>query len=118
MVSLPQVLAANVQIPSSLPKHLVVIFAGATSGISEATLNTLAKYATEPRIYILARSQSSAERIIASCRQINPSGSYIFMRVDLRSVKQTNLACEYVRKREEHVNLIKLSAGQIAFGRT
>ncbi|KAH8702911.1 hypothetical protein GQ44DRAFT_717186 [Phaeosphaeriaceae sp. PMI808] len=117
MVSLEAVLASNAQIPTSLPKNLVAIFAGATSGIGEITLKTLAKYTVEPRIYLLARNQASAERVIAECRQINSRGDYIFVRVDLSSIKETDHACEQIQSAERSVNLVFLSAGELRFDR-
>ena len=96
---------------------MVTVFAGATSGIGEATLKTFVKYAVEPRIYLFARKQAAAERLIAECRQINPRGEYIFIYADLMSIKETDRACEQVKKKEKLVNLVVLSAGQLIFDR-
>jgi NADP-dependent 3-hydroxy acid dehydrogenase YdfG len=117
MVSLPDVLASNAEISSTLPKRLVAVFAGATSGIGEATLKALVKYIVEPRIYLLARNPVSAERVIAECRQLNPGAEYEFIKVDLSSIKETDLACGEVKRREELVNLVVLSAGELRFDR-
>lgn len=118
MVSLPIVLASNAQIPSTLPEGLVAVFAGATSGIGEATLKTLVKYAVKPRIYLFARTPASAERVIAECRQSNPSAELEFIKVDLSSIKETDEACEVVKKKEKMVNLVVLSAGELKLDRT
>jgi NADP-dependent 3-hydroxy acid dehydrogenase YdfG len=111
MVTFSDVLTSNALIPSALPKQLVAVFAGATSGIGEATLKSLIKYAVEPRIYLIARNQISAERVIAECRYINPEGEYMFVRADLSSIRETDEACEHIKSREKLVNLIFLSAG-------
>lgn len=118
MVSLDQVLASNMQISTHLPKRVVAVFAGATSGIGEATLLAFVKYAFEPHIYLFARNMSSAERVIAQCRQLNAGGVYNFVKVDLSSVKETDAACEDVKKKEQVVNLVVLSAGEITFDTT
>jgi NADP-dependent 3-hydroxy acid dehydrogenase YdfG len=112
MVILSQVIVSNLHIPSSLPKQLVAVFAGAKSDIGEATLKALVKYAVEPRIYLFARNQTSAERVIAECRQINPEGNYILVQVDLSLIKETDVACEVVKNNEKLVNLVVLSAGE------
>jgi NADP-dependent 3-hydroxy acid dehydrogenase YdfG len=117
MVSLPDVLASNAQISSILPKRLVAVFAGATSGIGEATLKGLVKYAVEPRIYLFARNPASAERVLAECRQLNSSAEYEFIKVDLSSIKETDAACEEIKRREELVNLVVLSAGELRLDR-
>ena len=117
MVSLDDVLASNAQIPRVLPRGLVAIFAGATSGIGEATLAAFVKYAIEPKVYLFARNPASAERVIAKCRQLNPQGKYQFVQVELSSVQQTDGACEAVRKKEKLVNLVMLSAIEPSFDR-
>lgn len=113
MVAYSTVLASNAQIAEHVSKPFVAIFAGATSGIGEATLFTLIKYVPEPRVYLFARNETSAERVIANCRQINPKGQYIFVKADLSSIKETDQACDYVKKHEKSVNLAFLSAGEI-----
>src|SRR5690349_12518556 len=117
MVSLDDVLVSNAQIPHVLPKRLVAVFAGVTSGIGEATLKALVKYAVEPKIYLFARNSASAERVIAECRQLNPEGDYEFVKVDLSSMQQTDDACEAVKRREKLLNLVVLSAMEITFDR-
>ncbi|KAF1847629.1 uncharacterized protein K460DRAFT_414341 [Cucurbitaria berberidis CBS 394.84] len=117
MVSLTDVRKSNAQIPTALPKQLVAVFAGATSGIGESTLKTFVSYAVEPRIYLFARTPASAERVIAECRQLNPQGEYIFVKVDLGLIKETDRACEEVQNKEKLVNLVVLSAGELSFDR-
>ncbi|KAH7076236.1 hypothetical protein FB567DRAFT_535785, partial [Paraphoma chrysanthemicola] len=118
MVSLKEVIASNAQIPTTLPKRLVAIFAGATTGIGESTLKTFVKYAVEPRIYLFARNPDSAARVIAACRQINPQGEYEFVKVDLSLIRETDAACDHVKSKEKLVNLLFLSAGEVSFNRT
>jgi NADP-dependent 3-hydroxy acid dehydrogenase YdfG len=118
MVNFSDVLASNARIPSALPKRFVAVFAGATSGIGEATLKSLLKYAVEPRIYLIARNQTSAERVIAECQQLNPRGEYIFVQADLSSIRETDRACEHIKSREKLVNLVFLSAGQFDLDKT
>ena len=114
MVSLIDVVASNAQIPTALPKHLVAVFAGATSGIGEITLKTFVKYAVEPRIYLLARNPESAHRVIAECRQLNPQAQYEFIKVDLSSINATDRACQEVKSKEKVINLAMLSAGELS----
>jgi NADP-dependent 3-hydroxy acid dehydrogenase YdfG len=116
MVALSDVNSSNARITSTLPKHLVAVFAGATTGIGEATLKKLIKYAVEPRVYLFARNPASAARVIAECRQISPHGVFTFIKVDLSLIKETDRACEEVKRKEKTVNLIVLSAGLVSFG--
>jgi NADP-dependent 3-hydroxy acid dehydrogenase YdfG len=118
MVILSQVIASNLRITSILPKQIVAVFAGATSGIGEATLKSFVKYAVQPRIYLFARNQTSAERVIADCRRVNPDGEYIFVQVDLSLIKETDFACGEVKRKEKLVNLVVLTAGEFNLERS
>ncbi|KAF2027969.1 hypothetical protein EK21DRAFT_70762 [Setomelanomma holmii] len=118
MVSLEEVVASNSQIATKLPQGSVAVFAGATTGIGEITLKTFVRYAVQPRIYLLARNPASAARVIAECRQINSRGEYDFVKVDLSLIKETDAACAYVTSKENLINIVVLSAGEIKFGKT
>ena len=118
MVSITQVLESNAQIPKRLPPRLVAVFAGATTGIGEATLKAFVKYAVEPRIYLFARSTASAERVAAACKTLNPSAEFDIVKVDLSSVRETDQACAQLKAKEKAVNLVFLSAGEVRLDRS
>ncbi|KAG4440942.1 hypothetical protein IFR05_003571 [Cadophora sp. M221] len=111
MVSLADIQASNSQISTVLPPVLVAIFIGGTSGIGKITLKKFAKYSLQPRAYIVGRSQSAAERIIAECRMLNPEGEYIFIKADVSLMKVVDEVCETIKAQEKFVNLLFLSAG-------
>ncbi|KAL2068063.1 hypothetical protein VTL71DRAFT_16161 [Oculimacula yallundae] len=111
MVLLSDIQASNSQISTLLPPGLVAIFVGGTSGIGEITLKKFAKHTLQPRIYIIGRSTSAAERIIAECRIRNPEGEYIFMRSDVSLMKNVDEVCNTIKAKEKTVNLLFLSAG-------
>jgi NADP-dependent 3-hydroxy acid dehydrogenase YdfG len=111
MVLIELVNASNEAIPTSLPTGLVAVFAGGTSGIGEATLRLFAKLAVNPRVYIIGRSRSAAENIIADCRQSNPGGEFVFIQKDLDLLKNTNEAVKEIKAKEKKINILFLSAG-------
>ncbi|PVH81641.1 hypothetical protein DL98DRAFT_623718 [Cadophora sp. DSE1049] len=111
MVFLTDVQASNTQISTSLPSGLVAVFVGGTSGIGEITLKKFAKYTRQPRAYIVGRSQSAAERIIAECRTLNPDGAYIFIKADVSLMKNVDKVCDEIKAKEKVVNLLFMSAG-------
>ncbi|KAF2420754.1 NAD(P)-binding protein [Tothia fuscella] len=118
MVSLSLIKKSNATIPDHLPPSLVAIFVGGTSGIGEATLKLFTKSTSKPHIYIIGRSLSSAERIIAECRTLNPSGNYEFCQKDMTSMGDTRRLCDEIRSKEKVVNLLILSAGDPDLSRT
>ncbi|CZS93630.1 uncharacterized protein RAG0_03820 [Rhynchosporium agropyri] len=110
-VNLSTILASNQRISSALPAGLVAIFVGGTSGIGEITVKKFARYTLRPRAYIIGRSQSAAERIIAECRILNPEGEYTFIAADISLIKNVDEVCDNIKREEKFVNLLFLSAG-------
>jgi NADP-dependent 3-hydroxy acid dehydrogenase YdfG len=110
MVSLASITESNSRI-STLPPGLVAIFIGATAGIGEITLKKFAQHARQPRAYVVGRSQSAADRIIDSCREINPEGEYVFIKADVSLIINVDEVCEVIKAREKTINILFLSAG-------
>src|ERR1700742_1329233 len=106
MVAVERVKESNAAIPSALPPGLVAVFTGGTNGIGEATLRLFAKLAVRPRVYIIGRSQSSAENIIADCRVLNPDGEFTFIQKALDLLKNTNEAIEVIKAKEKKINIL------------
>jgi NADP-dependent 3-hydroxy acid dehydrogenase YdfG len=113
MVSLELIRASNSQIATSLPAGLVAVFAGATSGIGEATLKQFAQQTQQPRIYFLGRRESEGNRIKAELKHLNPAGEYHFIKNDASLLKNVDDACRYLRGRESAINLLFLSCGTL-----
>jgi NADP-dependent 3-hydroxy acid dehydrogenase YdfG len=113
MVSLKDVQLSNSRIAADLPPHLVAVFVGATSGIGEASLKKFAKYANQPRIYFVGRSQESAGRISAECKTLNSKGEYIFIQADVSLIHTVDKVCEEIKSKEEAINLLFISSGSL-----
>ncbi|KAI0432562.1 NAD(P)-binding protein [Xylaria sp. FL1042] len=111
MVSLSSVTESNSRISSTLPSGLVALFVGATSGIGEATLKQFARHVKNPRAYLVGRSQEAAERIMAECRALNPTGQYIFRKADVSLIRVVDEVCEEIKAREQSINILFLSCG-------
>lgn len=116
MVSLEDIRSSNSNIATALPPGLVAIFAGATSGIGEASLKQFAKNAVRPRIYFIGRSAQSGSRICAKLQELNPQGEYIYKSVDVSLLRSVDDACREIREKEVAVNLLFLSTGTMLSG--
>jgi NADP-dependent 3-hydroxy acid dehydrogenase YdfG len=101
MVSLTAVQASNACIPTTLPSGLVAVFVGATSGIGEYTLKELARFARQPRIYNIGRSQQASDRIAVECKKL---------------IRTVDAVCEQIQAKEKVVNILFLSAGTLVSG--
>jgi NADP-dependent 3-hydroxy acid dehydrogenase YdfG len=110
MVLLTSVTDSNAQL-STLPSGLVAVFIGATAGIGEITLKKFAQHARKPRAYLIGRSQSAADRIIASCRQLNGEGEYIFIKADVSLMENVDEVCEVIKRKEKSINILFMTAG-------
>ncbi|KAI0145166.1 putative short-chain dehydrogenases/reductase [Xylariaceae sp. FL1272] len=115
MVSLADVIASNQRIASTLPKGLVAVFVGGTSGVGEYTLKAFIRYADQPRVYIVGRSQESADRIINECRTLSPKGQFEFIKADVSALKNVDEVCREIKTKESSINILFQSQGTMAF---
>lgn len=106
--------ASNALIATTFPTPLVALFVGATSGIGEATMKAFAQHARSPKVYFVGRSQSAADRIVADCTALNPSGEYIFIQADVSWIKVVDQVCDEIKARETRLDLLFLSQGVIS----
>lgn len=113
MSTLAQVHASNAQIATSLPQSLTGVFIGGTSGIGEAALKEWVTHVKRARCYLVGRSQQSAKRIIVECEAINPDANIIFIAADLCLIKEADRVCDEIRKSENEINLLFMSAGAV-----
>ncbi len=115
MVALDQVIGSNKRIKSTFPNGLIAVFVGGSSGIGEYTVKKLVKYAPNPRIYIVGRSQQAAHRIIQECKDIN-SGAYVeFIKADISLIQVVDNVCQQIKRKETSINLLFESQGSTGF---
>ncbi|KAF4967630.1 hypothetical protein FSARC_4825 [Fusarium sarcochroum] len=116
MVSIQTVKQSNAGI-ASLPKGLVALFIGATSGIGQSALQQFAQQAPAPRIYTVARPQTapSHENLLAELRQSNPDGNYNLITADVSLISEVGKAVKAVKQAETKVDILFLSAGFMPF---
>ncbi|KFZ20118.1 hypothetical protein V502_03348 [Pseudogymnoascus sp. VKM F-4520 (FW-2644)] len=110
-VSLSEVRASNSLVASTLPPGLVAVFAGATSGIAEATLKQFAKHTVRPRIYYIGEFEEASNRVAKDLKRINREGEYIFVKADLITIKTVDEVCKYIKNKEDTLNLLFLTMG-------
>jgi NAD(P)-dependent dehydrogenase (short-subunit alcohol dehydrogenase family) len=118
MVSLSQIQASNTSILSTFPIRLVALFVGGTSGIGETTLKKFAQYSHQPRAYFVGRSHAAAERIVAECKALNPSGEYIFVQADVSLIRVVDTVCDEIKAKEDIINLLFMSQGVMSMDRS
>lgn len=116
MVSFPSVQASNSRVSSTLPAHLVAVFVGATSGIGEYSVKAFAKDARQPRIYIIGRSEESADRIKVECKALNAEGEYHFIKADTSLIQNVDDVCWQIQNKEKAINLLFQTQGTLLFG--
>ncbi|KAK9452816.1 short-chain dehydrogenase reductase SDR [Dipodascopsis uninucleata] len=118
MVSIDLIRQSNAHISTTFPAGLVALFVGATSGIGEHSLKAFAKYFNKPRVYFIGRSQEAGNRIVSECKAINSAGEYIFIKCDITSLKRIDKVCQDIKNKETTLNLLFISAGTLANGKT
>lgn len=115
MVTLSQVIASNKAIASSFPDGLVAVFVGGTSGVGEYTAKAFAKYVSKPRIYIVGRSKTAADSIIAECQRMNNKGKFEFIQADVSLLHAIDDVCRHIESKEKAINLLFQSQGSMGF---
>jgi NAD(P)-dependent dehydrogenase (short-subunit alcohol dehydrogenase family) len=115
MVALQDVVSSNERIRSALPKGMVAVFVGGTSGVGEYTVKAFAKYAAAPRVYIVGRSQDAADRIMSECEEINADGEYQFIKADISLLKTVDDVCREICSKEMAIHLLFQSQGSMAY---
>lgn len=117
MVALEQIRSSNSHIATALGPGLVAVFAGATSGIGEASLKQFAKHAVRPKVYFLGRSKESGERLSAELKKLNPEGQYVYISVDVSLLRSVDDVCREIKAKESAINLLFLSTGTMISGK-
>lgn len=114
MADLQAVQEANTRI-RDLPKGLVAVCLGATSGIGRSALKEFVRYANSPRVYLVGRKSADGDVLVRELEQINTDAVYEFIEKDVSLVADTTAVAEQVKSKESHVDLLFLSAGFLSF---
>jgi short chain dehydrogenase len=114
MVAIQAIRKSNARI-AELPEGLVALFLGATSGIGQSTLIQFAKYAVQPRIYIVARRASATRELLEELHKENLEGTYTVIEKDVSLICETSDVVEFVKTRETKLDLLFESVGFISF---
>jgi NAD(P)-dependent dehydrogenase (short-subunit alcohol dehydrogenase family) len=116
MVSLEIIESSNDRIRSTLQAGLVAVFVGGTNGVGETTVRQFAKYAAQPRVYIVGRSQEAGDRVTAECGALNPEGTFAFLKRETSLMRNVDEICNELASKEEVINLLFLTVGTLQAG--
>jgi short-subunit dehydrogenase len=100
------------------PPDPVIVISGGTSGIGAASAKAFAKSTVRPRLYIIGRSQETADAVLGECRSLNPEGKFEFIKTDLSLIKNVDEISEKIKKLEPKINVLVLSAGEADLSRS
>lgn len=116
MVSLQTVQQSNALL-STLPKGLVALFIGATSGIGQSALQQLAQHASAAHIYSVARPATVPphESFLASLRLSHPNSTYDLVEADVSLVSEIDKIVKVIKQKEIKLDILFMSAGFMAF---
>jgi hypothetical protein len=98
----------------SLLTSLTCLFSvGATSGIGEYTAKAFVKNTVSPKVYIVGRNASAADRIISECKTLNADSNVEFLKGDVSELKEVDRICAEIKKKEAKLNLIVQTQGNL-----
>ncbi|KAH7213284.1 uncharacterized protein BKA55DRAFT_744128 [Fusarium redolens] len=98
------------------PKSFVAVFVGATRGIGLSTLKVLTRTLPNPRIYVIGRSKARFASELAVLTEYNPNATIQFVETEVSLIKAVDDACDRIMGLENHVDLLFMSPGSLAFG--
>ena len=127
MVAIEEVRATNARFFQQRP--LVAVLIGATSGIGEYAIRTLAgTYSTQKsslRLYVVGRNNTAADRIGSYCSRVCPTAAFTFIKADdLASLGEVDRICVEILKLEQQqhknnmprIDLLLMTQGRVVFG--
>lgn len=114
MVKLSEIQAANAALKSTRPLTAVVV--GGTNGIGRGFLDQLASNTTNPKVYIVGRSEAVLTQIQSELSKINRTGTYIPIQADdLTLLSNVEKATQKILSQEKQVDILFMSAGFLTF---
>ncbi|KAF7957399.1 hypothetical protein EAE96_002984 [Botrytis aclada] len=78
-------------------------------------LKAFIKYANAPKTYIIGRSESAAGRLLNGLKLSNSSATLNFLKGEISLIKEVDRICDEIRRKEEKVDIVFLSAGYLSF---
>lgn len=115
-VPLPDILASNTSLLTTNPTNPIAVFVGGTAGIGLGALQALIKHTAKPTIYIVGRSLSKLDALIAELKVSNENAVLIPVHAsDLTLVHDAQRAAAEIASQVEHVDLLIMTCGYVTF---
>ncbi|KAE8383453.1 hypothetical protein BDV26DRAFT_302971 [Aspergillus bertholletiae] len=114
MVPMSEVRASNKQLTAATVPQ-VAIFVGATAGIGKAALTELVSAGFPLKAYIIGRDEAAFQPTITELHALNPSANFTFLQGKVSLMAETTHLIDIILRREEHIDLLFLSAGFLPF---
>lgn len=106
-----QLEAMRAALPAFAPDShgFVAVFVGGTSGIGEAAVKGLAKWATGAKAYVVGRSAASAAKTLAACRARSPSYTFEFVQQGIVLLKDVDRVCAGIAQAGSKIDLLYMT---------
>ena len=118
MVKLSSVQSSNDTLKTSKSfTGQVSFFVGATSGLGLATLTEYTQHTTNPKIYIVGRSDAKLTKIISDLQKLNTSATFVPIKSEYELIKNVDAACAELASKESRLDLLVMSPGYLKVNR-
>ncbi|KAJ5105420.1 NAD(P)-binding protein [Penicillium alfredii] len=115
MTAISEVKASNVRISDETAPQTVVM-TGATDGIGKATLIRLIATKVPVKVYVIGRNGEKHNAFLDQLRGSNKLAQIIWLEGQLSLLADTRRLCDEIQSREQHIDVLYMSAGFIASG--
>lgn len=114
MVKASTIRRCNARFASEHHEGLVCIFAGATSGIGDSTLERMALMLHAPTFFVLGRSAARFASQHAKLERLNPSCKVVFLEAEVSLLFDVDAVFKQITAAEQKVNSLYMSPGMIS----
>lgn len=115
-VPVSDILTNNNSLSTTNPTDPIAVFVGGTAGIGLGSLQALIKHTAKPTVYIVGRSLSKLDTLIAELKKSNENAVLIPISAsDLTLVHDAQHAAAEIARQVERVDLLIMSPGYVTF---
>jgi hypothetical protein len=108
MVSFKEVTESNEALKERM-NGLTCVFVGVTfSWGGEVALKALAAKAEKLTVFVVDKHEKAAEKVIDACKNLSPSSTFIFMKADVKLLKNVDQVCKEINLKAAKLNLLHM----------
>jgi NADP-dependent 3-hydroxy acid dehydrogenase YdfG len=114
MVSFKDITESNEALRERM-NGLTCVFAGAACDtlFGQSALKALAAQAANLTVFLVDNDEKRANRVIKACKNLSRSSNFIFLKADLKHLKEVDRVCNEINLRVAKLDLLHMTQGSV-----